>query len=147
MPILTSFTFPLSPVLQFIVLPLNYSFCHFSSTLYPCLHLPLLSFPNLSPHYLSLLHTHNKLTSLLYQLYTIPPHNTFHYNTTSHHLTEMHPNTLNGHKTQQPPHLFLHPPTLLMPPLPISQISTSSLITITPSQLPLYIIITKGFSI
>jgi hypothetical protein len=38
----------------------------------PCLHLPLLSFPNLSPHYPSLLRTHHLLTSLLYKLYTTP---------------------------------------------------------------------------
>jgi hypothetical protein len=56
-----------------------------------------------------------------------------------------------GYKTQQPPHCFPHStlflPPLLVPPLPISQISKSSLITL-PSQLPLFIdIITKGFSI
>jgi hypothetical protein len=34
--------------------------------------LPLLSFPNLSPHYTSLLQTHHLLTSLLYQPYTCP---------------------------------------------------------------------------
>jgi hypothetical protein len=42
-------------------------------------------FPNLSPHYPSLLHTHHLLTNLLYQLYTtptpaIPDTSTLHYN-------------------------------------------------------------------
>jgi hypothetical protein len=63
------FTLPPSPVLQSIVLPLNYSFCLSSST--PSrLHLSLPSSPNLSPHYPSLLHTHHLLISLLYQLHT-----------------------------------------------------------------------------
>jgi hypothetical protein len=52
-------------VLQSIVLPLKYSFCPFSSTLSSCPHLVFLSSPNLSPHYISLLHTHHPLTSLL----------------------------------------------------------------------------------
>jgi hypothetical protein len=39
---------------------------------FPHIHLPLLSFPNLSSHYDSLLHTHHPLTSQLYQLYTTP---------------------------------------------------------------------------
>jgi hypothetical protein len=39
---------------------------------FPCLHLFLSSSPTLSPHYPSLLHTHQLLTSPLYQLYTTP---------------------------------------------------------------------------
>jgi hypothetical protein len=51
----------------------------------PRLYFPLLSFPNLSPHYPSILLTHHPLTRLLYQLYTphtLAIHNTstFHYN-------------------------------------------------------------------
>jgi hypothetical protein len=34
---------------------------------------PLLSFPNLSSHYPSILHSHHPLTSLLYHLYTLQP--------------------------------------------------------------------------
>jgi hypothetical protein len=59
-----------------------------------------------------------------------------------------------GHKTQQPLYPFPHPTTpfpntpFLVLPLPITQISISSLITITLPQLPLFIdTITKGFSI
>jgi hypothetical protein len=48
---LTPFTFPPSLLIQPIVLPPNYFFCPFSSTLLPCHCLLLLSFPNLSPHY------------------------------------------------------------------------------------------------
>jgi hypothetical protein len=50
-----------------------------SHPLFPLLHLPLPSSPNLSPHYLSLLHTQHLLTSLLYQQHTIPaPCNPWH---------------------------------------------------------------------
>jgi hypothetical protein len=38
----------------------------------PCFCCPILFFPNLSPHYSSLLHTHHPQTSLLYQPYTPP---------------------------------------------------------------------------
>jgi hypothetical protein len=48
--------FPPFLVLQSTVLPPNYSFCPFTSTLSPCL-FSLLSFPNLTPHYPTLLHT------------------------------------------------------------------------------------------
>jgi hypothetical protein len=59
-------------VLKSVSLLSNDSFCPFSSTLSPWPHLPLpLSF-NLSPDYLSLLHTHHLLTNLLHQLYTTP---------------------------------------------------------------------------
>jgi hypothetical protein len=64
-PILTPFMLPPSPVLQFIVLLPNYSLCLFLSTLSPCLHLTIPSFPNLSPHYASLLHTHHLLINPL----------------------------------------------------------------------------------
>jgi hypothetical protein len=52
-----------------------------SHPLYPCLHLLLISFPNLSPHYPSLLHTYHPLTSLLYQIppSCYPRHSTLHY--------------------------------------------------------------------
>jgi hypothetical protein len=54
-------------VLQSIVLPPNYTFCQFSSTLFPIFtspsHLP-------QPITTFTLHTHHSLTSLLYQLYT-----------------------------------------------------------------------------
>jgi hypothetical protein len=52
-----------SPSQLFFLTLLIYSF--------PCLQVPLLSSPNLSPHYYSLLNTHHPLTSLQYQLYTI----------------------------------------------------------------------------
>jgi hypothetical protein len=65
-------------MLQYIVLPPNYSFCSFSPTLspssspLPILHQPVTTLP-LSP-------THSSpLTSLLYQLYTTPaPCNPWH---------------------------------------------------------------------
>jgi hypothetical protein len=70
--ILTPFTFPPFSVLQCIVLPLNYSFCPFSS-----LSPPVFTFPSYLPlhlllHYPSLLHTHHMLIRQLYQLYKIP---------------------------------------------------------------------------
>jgi hypothetical protein len=52
-------------VVQSIVLPSNYSFCPFSSTLSLCLHVPLKSFPNLLPYYPSLLHIQHLLIILL----------------------------------------------------------------------------------
>jgi hypothetical protein len=64
-------SYTLSPVLQFILISPNYSFCPshplfaLSSPLPPIL-------PKLSPQYSSLLHTNHLLTSLLYQLYAIP---------------------------------------------------------------------------
>jgi hypothetical protein len=53
------------------------------------------------------------LTNLLYQLYTTQPSAIPDTSTTT---TEIHPNTHKGHKTQQPPHHFLHSPT----PIPAS---------------------------
>jgi hypothetical protein len=89
-------------VLQSIVLLPKYSFCPFSSTLSPCLHLLLPSSLNLSPDHTFLLHTHHLLTNLLYQLYTTPTHcipwHKAPYTTT----TEIHSKTHKGHKTQQP---------------------------------------------
>jgi hypothetical protein len=49
---------------------LTTTLCTPSHPLSPCIYFPLLSFPNLTPHYPFLLHTHHPLTSLLYQLYT-----------------------------------------------------------------------------
>jgi hypothetical protein len=77
-----------------------------------------------------------------------PDMNTLHYNNRNT------PKHAQGWQNPAAP-IPLSPPThpffcsvFLVPPLPITQISISSLITITPSQLPLLIdIITKGFSI
>jgi hypothetical protein len=103
----------------------------------PHLLLSLLSFPNLSPQYSSLLHTHHLLTSLLYQLYTtqppsIPKISTLYYNNRNT------PKSTKGPKTQDPPiplsppnHPFSCPP-FLVPTLSVTQVSISSLITITP---------------
>jgi hypothetical protein len=84
-PTLTPFTLPPSPVLKYIALQPNYSFCPFSSTLSPGLHPLLLFSPNLSTNCPSLLHTHHLLTNLLSQLFTtqppaIPDTSTLHYN-------------------------------------------------------------------
>jgi hypothetical protein len=73
------FSYPYSYLLHFPTfscatihaLPPNYSFYPFSSTLSPSSP-PCPILPNLSSHYLSLLHTQHALTSLLYQLYTTP---------------------------------------------------------------------------
>jgi hypothetical protein len=69
---LIAFTFPPFLVLQFIILHPNYSVFPFSSTLSPCICLYHISFPNLSPCYPSLLHTHYPLTVLLCQPHTPP---------------------------------------------------------------------------
>jgi hypothetical protein len=93
-------------VLKSIALLPNYSFCSFSSILSSYPHLPLPFSTNLSPDYLSILHTHHLLTNLPYQLYSNPPPaipDTAPYTT-----TEIYPNIYKGHKTQQPPHHFPH---------------------------------------
>jgi hypothetical protein len=108
--------------------------------------------PNLSPHYHSLLLTHHVLTSLLYQLHTtqlpaIPDINTLHYNNRniSKHTKAIKPSnpiTLNS-----PTHSLSHPPPFLRATFTNSQQSRTSLITITPPQLWLFIdIIIRGFS-
>jgi hypothetical protein len=68
------FSYPYSYPLHF--LPFSFTTIYYSLSQllflpllihsFPRLHLPLLSFLNLSSHYLSLLHTHHSLTSLLY---------------------------------------------------------------------------------
>jgi hypothetical protein len=86
---------------------------------FPCLHLILLSFPNLLPHYASILHTHHLLTSLLYQVHTTPvPGNPWHKHsslqqkkyTQTHTRATKHSNPLT--------HSFSHP-CFLVPPLPL----------------------------
>jgi hypothetical protein len=94
----------------------------FSAPLYPLsphLQLPLLSFPNMSSHYLSFLHTHHLLTSLLYQLYPSPLKSlTYALSTTT---TETHPNMHKSHKPQQPSCFFPQPPTFSCAPLQCQQ--------------------------
>jgi hypothetical protein len=126
-------TFSPFPVQQSIVLSPNYSFCPFSSTLSPCHHLFLLSSPNLLSYYLSLLCIQHLLTSLVYQLYTIPSPaipdtSTFHYNRNTPKYAQGPQNPTTPIPLPQHPPLFLL--LLLEAPLPISQISTFSLITI-----------------
>jgi hypothetical protein len=102
-----------------------------------CLHLSLLlSFPNLSQLYPSLLHTHHSVTSLLSQPYTppapaIPDTSTLHYNNrnTSKH-TQGPQNPATPILLPLSTHPFSHT-LFLVPHLPITHISISSLITIT----------------
>jgi hypothetical protein len=97
-----------------------------SHPLFSHLHLLFLSSPNLSPHYLSLLHTHHLLTSLLYQLHTIPaPCNPWHKHPSLQqqkyiqtHTRETKSSSLH---TSSSTHLPPFPPPLLVPPLPIPQ--------------------------
>jgi hypothetical protein len=120
-----SFTLLPSPVLKSIALQLNYSFCLFLPTLSPCLHLPHPLTPNLSPDYISLLHTHHLLTNLLYQLYTTttpcnPWHKNLHYNNR---------NILNTHRSQNPA-----APTLLpYSPIPLPTSPSSATLTNSPN--------------
>jgi hypothetical protein len=121
-------------MLQFIILPLNYSSCPFSSTLSPIFTSPLSS-PNLSPHYLFLLHMHDPLTSLLYQLYTSPAfwnpwqkHPSLQQKYTQTHTRATKPSSPHFSSSTHP---SLFPLPLLMPLLPITQFSIYSLITVT----------------
>jgi hypothetical protein len=118
--ILTLIPFTLSPPVlkSFAFLP-NYSLDPFSSTLFPCQHLPLPFSPNLSPDYHSLLHTQHMLTKLLYQLYTTPPPAIRHKHPTLQQ--QKYTQTHKGHKTQKPPHCFPQSPT----PLPTSSVSAT----------------------
>jgi hypothetical protein len=120
-PTLIPFTFLPSPVVKSIALLPYYSFCPFSSTLSHCPHLSILFSPNLSPDYPSLLHTHDLLTNLLYQLYTTPtPCNLWHkhptlqqqkYNQT--HIRTTKPSNPHIASPIHPHHL---PTPLLVPP-------------------------------
>jgi hypothetical protein len=103
-------------------------------------HLPLPFFPNLSPDYPSLLHTHHTLNNLLYQFTqpqtpATPKINTLNYNNRNKPYTQTHTRTTK----QQTLHCFSQSPT----PLPMStfsatlsnspQISISSIINGNPS--------------
>jgi hypothetical protein len=117
--------------------PLNYSFCPLSpslSSIFTTSSYP----PNLSPHY-PIFPTHSHLlTSLLYQLYTIPaPCNPdtsiLHYNNRNIPKHAQGPqNPATPISLPLPTHLFL------VPLLPIAQISISVLTTIMPPTLTVY---------
>jgi hypothetical protein len=107
-PILILFTLPPSPVLQSIVLPPNYSFCPFSSTLFPVFTFPSHSPPNCH-------HTNQLLTSLLYQLHINPdPCNPWHTHPLRQHKYTKHTQGLQNLATpitlNPPSHSFSHPP-------------------------------------
>jgi hypothetical protein len=115
------------------------------------LHLPLLTSPNPSPHYPSLLHTHNLLTSLLNQLHkTQPPAIP---NKKCPLLQQQCTQTYTRATTQHPPCLLPYPTTFSYPPFfsttfTNSPKSITSLITITsPQILAVYNITIKRFSI
>jgi hypothetical protein len=104
--ILTPFTFPSFLMLQSIVLPPNYPFCPFLSSL--CL--PFLPFPNLSPHYPSS-YTLTTCGQACYTKCTHPQAPTIPNQAHSVTTAEIHHNIHQGHKTQQPLYFFPHPPT------------------------------------
>jgi hypothetical protein len=114
------------------VFSLPTTFCPFLSTFSLCLYIPLLSFPNMSPHYPSFLHTYHLLTSLLYnctqaQHPAIPDTSTPNYNDRN---TPKHAQAPQNPAASIPlPQYLLFPLPLLVSPLPITQISVSSLIT------------------
>jgi hypothetical protein len=125
--VLIPYTFPLL-MLQSIVLPPNYSFCSFLSILSPCLCLPH------PPSY-----TYHPQTSLLYQhTHPQPPAifdtSILHYNSRN---TPKHKQGLQNPAAPMPL-LPLTPlmPSLLVPPLPITQVSISSQTKINPHPTP-----------
>jgi hypothetical protein len=108
--------------------PSNYSFCPFSSTLSPCLHLP--SYP--SPTRQHITPPSNTFTThwpAYYTDYISPAHcNPWQKNPPLQQLkyTQTHTRTSSPHTTSPTHPTSLIPPPLLAPPLPVTQVSTSS---------------------
>jgi hypothetical protein len=89
--------------------PYQLLFLIFLNYFHSCLNLPLLSSPNLSLHYTSLLHTHHLLTSLLYQFYTTPTP-AIPYTSTQHYINSNTPKHKQGPQNTET-HISLHPLT------------------------------------
>jgi hypothetical protein len=90
-----------------------------------CLHLQILSFPNLSPYYSSLLQIHHPLTILLYPnnlWYKHPPQQQQKYTQT--HTMGTKPSSFHTSSPTQTISPLFTP--FLMPPLTITQVSISS---------------------
>jgi hypothetical protein len=136
--ILLSLTF-IPPMLQYIVLPPNYSFCPFSSTLPPSSP-PLFIFSPTCHHTTSPSHP---LTSLLYPLNTtpnpaIPDTSTLHYNNRNI------PKQTQGPQNPSYLYIFPHPPPPFSTTFINSPKSITSLITTTPSTPTVYVYYHQG---